>query len=456
MNVGIPIFDRNQGEIARKYSGDISAERNHRGTPLVYRQSPANYMLSARAVEGNRRNKEFAMKRSKVCLPGVRRLAPALLSLALTLAGCNRRSAEATAATAPSSTAETSESKARLFTVPQEQMAHVQVVPVQATKLPRVLRLTGAVAYNSFETTPVITQIGGPVARILVFPGQQVSAGQPMLYVSSPDYAQLRTNYLKAGAAYQLALKSYARSEELYEHGARALADLEQAQSTRDQAQGDLQSADQALKVLGLNSEQVLKAPVSPDIAVFAPIAGEVVERLASPGQVLQAGATQVFTISNMNTVWVLANVYEHDLGFVRVGDAVAIQTDAYPTTFHGKISFISPALDATSRTLQVRIVTDNPGGNLKKDMYVTAIVQAGVIENALTAPDAALLRTAENEPFVYVVEDPAKPNQFSQRVVSVGESQGGKTQILSGLRQGENVAADGSLFLQFANSLQR
>jgi cobalt-zinc-cadmium efflux system membrane fusion protein len=171
---------------------------------------------------------------------------------------------------------------------------------------------------------------------------------------------------------------------------------------------------------------------------------------------VLQAGATQVFTISNMDTVWVLANVYEHDLGSVHLGDAVEIQTDAYATKFHGKISFISPALDATSRTLQVRIVTDNPGGMLKKDQYVTAIVEAGVIENALTAPDAAILRTAENEPFVYVVEDPARPNQFGQRLVSVGESRDGKTQILSGLRPGENVAADGSLFLQFANSLQR
>lgn len=88
--------------------------------------------------------------------------------------------------------------------------------------------------------------------------------------------------------------------------------------------------------------------------------------------------------------------------------------------------------------------------------MYVTAIVHAGAIENALTVPDAAVLRTAENEPFVYVVADPAKPNQFGQRLVSIGESEGGSTQVLSGLRQGENVAADGSLFVQFANSLQR
>ena len=391
-----------------------------------------------------------------VCFPGPRWLALALLSLVLALASCARRGADATVSAASSSTAEISESQARLFTVPQDQMAHVQVVPVQAIRLTRVLRLTGAVAYNSFETTPVITQIGGPVSRILVSPGEEVRPGQPMLYVSSPDYAQLRTNFVKTRDAYQLALKSYARCAELYERGARALADLEQAESTRNQAQADLQAADQALKVLGLDSERVSKEPVSPEIAVFAPINGVVVERLASPGQVLQAGSTQVFTISNMKTVWVLANVYEHDLGFVHLGDAVEIQTDAYATKFHGKISFISPALDVTSRTLQVRIVTDNPEAKLKKDQYVTATVQAGVIENALTVPDAAILRTAENEPFVYVVADPAKPNQFGQRLVSVGESHGGKTQILSGLRQGENVAADGSLFLQFANSLQR
>jgi cobalt-zinc-cadmium efflux system membrane fusion protein len=383
------------------------------------------------------------------------RLAFPLLAGTLLFNACGGRTTDASAP-ATESTTETSESKAQLFTVPPEQMAHVQVAAVEAVKLPRVLRLTGAVAYNSFETTPVITQVGGPVARILASPGQVVQKDQPLLYVSSPDYAQLRTNFLKARDAYQLALKSYARAEDLYAHHAIALADLEQAESTRNQAQADLQAATQALRVLGLDPEHQLPSTASPEIPVLAPIAGVVVERLAGPGQVIQAGATQVFTISNMNSVWVLANVYEHDLGFVHVGDPVDIQTDAYATTFHGKISYISPALDVTSRTLQVRIVTDNPGGKLKKDMYVTATVEAGVIENALTVPDAAVLRTAENEPFVYVVEDPAKPNQFGQRLVSVGESQGGKTQILSGLRQGESVAADGSLFLQFANSLQR
>ncbi len=186
---------------------------------------------------------------------------------------------------------------------------------------------------------------------------------------------------------------------------------------------------------------------------MLAPIGGEVVERLVSPGQVVQAAATQVFTISDLATVWVLANVYEHDLAYVRAGDAVTVQTDAYPTVFHGRISYIAPALDPNTRTLQVRIVTQNPEKKLKRDMYVSVTVQAGAVAHALTVPDAAVLRTAENQPFVYVA---AGSNQFAQRLVSLGEAQEGKTQITEGLQAGDRVVADGSLFLQFANSLQR
>jgi membrane fusion protein, heavy metal efflux system len=380
------------------------------------------------------------------------------LILLMSLTGCSRHPADAQSSATSYSGQETSTEKARLFTVPADQMSHVQVVTVESERLPRVLRLTGSVAYNSFQTTPVITQVSGPVARILVSPGEVVRKAQPMLYVASPDYAQARTNYLKAHDASSLAEKSYARAQDLYAHHAIAEADLQQAETTRNQGQADLQAAEQALKVLGVDPEKLPKQPVSPEIPVLAPLAGEVVERLVGPGQVIQAGAAQVFTISNMSTVWVLANVYEHDLGYVHVGDPVTIQTDAYPITFHGRISYIGAALDPNSRTLQVRIVTENPGGRLKKDMYVTATVQAGIV-NTLAVPDAAVLRTPENQPFVYVAVSPSQTNEpptFGQRLVAIGESQNGKTEITSGLKSGEQVVADGSLFLQFANSLQR
>ncbi|HEY3769033.1 MAG TPA: efflux RND transporter periplasmic adaptor subunit [Candidatus Angelobacter sp.] len=341
--------------------------------------------------------------------------------------------------------------KTQLFTVPKEQVSHIQVVTVQPASWPRVLRLTGTVAYNSFLTTPVISQVSGPVSRILVSPGQQVRKGQPMLYVSSPDYSQLRANYLKARDVHSLAHKNYLRSQDLYVHHAIAERDLQAAESAEIQAQADLTAAEQSLKILGIpRPDTLIENPTSPEVPVLAPISGEAVERLCSPGQVIQAGQTQCFTISDMSTVWVLANVYENQLAFVHVGDPVSMKTDAYPDTFQGRISFMGAALDPTSRTLQARIDTKNPSSRLKKDMYVTATVVAGKIENAILVPDAAVLRDAENEPFVYVASG---QDQFTRRPVKLGQSSDGKTQIVDGLQAGDQVAGDGSLFLQFASS---
>jgi membrane fusion protein, heavy metal efflux system len=373
------------------------------------------------------------------------------LAFALALAGCNssnrERESQMTSYSANAS------ASAKLFTLSQDQMSHVQVVTVQPTKLTRTLRLTGAVAYNAFKTTPVITQVGGPVSRILVVPGQHVAAAQAMLEVSSPDYSQLLDSYLKAADSFRLANKNYARAQDLYQHQAIAERDLAQAESDRNQAQADLNAAEQGMKILGIkNPGDLAKTPSSAQIQVLAPIGGEVVERLVSPGQVVQAGQTQAFTISDLSTVWVLANIYQADLAFVRDGEDVSVQTDAYPGSFHGRISYVSPALDPNTRTLQARIVVDNPGEKLKKDMYCTVTVTAGSIADAIAVPDSSVLRDDNNEPFVYVATG---ANQFGRRDVETGQSQNGRTQILKGISVGEKVVGDGSLFLQFANSFQ-
>ena len=355
---------------------------------------------------------------------------------------------------APASTYTKNSNDAQLFTIPPEQMSHVQVLKVQPTTLTRTLRLTGAVAYNGFRTTPVITQVSGPVSRVVVVPGQKVHQGEPMLYVASPDYSQLRTNYLKAKDAYALAQKAYARAKDLYEHKAIAEQVLEQAESADVQAGGDLASAQAALRVLGINDPDALvQAPPSFEVPVKAPINGEVVEQDVAAGQLIQPGSTQCFMISDTSNVWVLVNVYQKDLPYVRVGDSVTIQTETYPDVFHGRISYVAASLDPSTRTLQARIDTANPGEKLKKDMYVTATVNAGTIANTIALPDSAVLRDNENEPFVYAA---TSANQFGRRPVTLGESLNGQTEITSGLKPGDQVIGDGSLFLQFANSLQR
>jgi cobalt-zinc-cadmium efflux system membrane fusion protein len=332
-------------------------------------------------------------------------------------------------------------------------MSHVQVVTVEPITLTRTLRLTGAVAYNAFNTTPVITQVGGPVTRILVVPGQQVREGDPMLEVSSPDYSQLLDTYLKAADSARLTETNYTRAADLYQHHAIAQRDLQQAESDRNQARADLNAAEQGMKILGIrNPAQLTGGTESAQIPVLAPISGEVVERLVSPGQVVQAGQTQAFTISNLSTVWVLANIYQAELAYVRSGEDVSVQTDAWPGTFHGRISYVSPAVDPNTRTLQARIVVDNPGEKLKRDMYCTVTVTAGKVSDAIALPNASVLRDDNNQPFVYVATG---TNQFGRRDVETGESEDSLTRILKGIAPGDKVVGDGSLFLQFANSLQ-
>jgi len=332
-------------------------------------------------------------------------VAAAALAFIIGVSGCSSEKAERAGDLTSYSSKEAKGAAPELFTIPQEQMSHVQVVTIMPTKMTRKLRLTGAVAYNAFATTPVITQVGGPVSRILVVPGEFVKRGQPLLEVRSPDYSQLLATYLKARDTFRVTSKNYERAQDLYQHHAIADRDLLQAESDRNQARADLNAAEQNMKILGIpKPEELEKSPISAEIWLLAPISGEIVERLVSPGQVLQAGATQAFTISDMSTVWVLANVYQADLAVVKVDDSVDVSTDAYPDVFHGKISFISPALDPTTRTLQARI---------------------------------------------------AGANQFGRRHVQIGLSESGKTQVTKGLSPGEKVVGDGSLFLQFANSLQ-
>lgn len=209
------------------------------------------------------------------------RMTLALLAAGLT-AGCSsdQRASQMTSFSGK----ETKSEQASLFTIPQEQMSHVQVVTVEPTTLTRTLRLTGAVAYNAFNTTPVITQVGGPVTRILVVPGERVKKDQPLLTVTSPDYSLLFASYLKAKDTYRVADKNYDRAKDLYAHSAIAERDLLQAESDRNQAQADLNAALLGLKILGIpKPEDLVNAPSSSEIPLLSPIGGEIVERDISP-----------------------------------------------------------------------------------------------------------------------------------------------------------------------------
>src|SRR5208283_4460951 len=223
----------------------------------------------------------------------------ALLSVFLSGCGSGPGDSESkmTSFTASESKADTAE----LFSVPKEQMPHIQIVATEKGPLPRTLRLTGSVAYDAFATTPVFAAIGGPVHQILVAPGQFVQAGQPLLTVTSPDYSAARSAYIKAKDAYLLADKFFTRAQDLFTHGAIAEADLQQAESNRTQAHADMESSADALRALGIKDpESVIKPPAhsTAQIPFPAPVSGEIVGPLVAPGHLLQGGAPQCFTFS--------------------------------------------------------------------------------------------------------------------------------------------------------------
>jgi cobalt-zinc-cadmium efflux system membrane fusion protein len=347
--------------------------------------------------------------------------------------------------------------KPTLFTVSQQQLPHLRISPVQKTAWRISVQTTGTVDWDADHTTQAITQVSGPISRILVDNGSHVKAGDPLLYVASPDIANAVATYKKARDQQNLARVALDREKDLLNHGAAAAKDVESAEATYNDATTDVQNSLQALKIFAITPQELSNAerqavPISSELAVRAPIAGTVVQKLVSPGQLIQAGATSCFMLSDTSTVWVQGHIFDRDLPSVRVGDRVEETNSSFPQKFQGVVSYVGAMVDPDTRTTPVRIVTRNSGDLLKKDMYVEAAIHTKTEKNVIAVPVSAILRDEQNEPFVYVE---VQPGRFARRQVTVGTQQDDNIEIRSGLKEGEEVVSQGSLFLQFANSYQ-
>ena len=375
----------------------------------------------------------------------------ALLGLAVFQCACGIGKAPAAAAE------QAKPDQAGLFTVAAEQMTHLRVVTVGTRLWQTTILTTGTVDWDANHTTQAITQVNGPISRILVDTGAKVKQGDPLLYVSSPDVANAISAYRKARNRELLAQRIVDRMNELLSHGAIAAKDVESAEADYNDARTDVQTSLQALHIFGISQQEIDRAQqqgtvISAELAVRAPIAGVVVQKLVSPGMLIQAGATVCFMLSDTSTVWVQGHIFDRDLPFVRTGDSVEETNPASARTFHGVVNYVGAFVDPATRTTPVRIVTQNPEGLLKKDMFVEAAIRTGSQANVLAVPATAVLRDDKNEPIVYVQVEPGK---FAQRSVAIGTLQDGMVAITRGLQKGESVLADGSLFVQFATSIQ-
>lgn len=373
----------------------------------------------------------------------VRRLARLLAAATLcALAACGSHPAEDAPSTATPGN----------VTLTPAQRQHITLYTVAVADYHRSIDTTGVVDFDQDHATQVLAPFSGPVRKLLVVQGDKVMRGQPLAIVTSPDFADAVATYRKAVAAAANARKIANHDADMLAHRALSQREAEQAQTDAASAEADRESAWQALAALDIDPHALAELRAGKDVAevegiIRAPLAGTVVERSITPGQLLQAGSTPCFTLANLASVWVDANVFGADAASVRMGDAAQVRYDEGSPALAGSVTNVSAEVDPDTRASTARVVVANPGGALKKQMYVDVRIESRQARRGLLVPVSAMLRDDDNLPFVYVVQG---DDSYARAHVALGERVGDRYLIPSGLRAGERVVTEGGLFLRF------
>jgi cobalt-zinc-cadmium efflux system membrane fusion protein len=298
------------------------------------------------------------------------------------------------------------------------------------------LNVTGVVGADVSRNVPVVSMASGRVIEIRARLGDTVQKGQLLFRVQSADLADAFSDYRQAVADERLAVTQLARSKVLFDKGAIAQKDLDVAQDTEEKADVAVDTAIERLKLLGANKDHPTAI-----VDVVAPVAGVITDQ-----QVTAASGTQglasaaAFTISDLSRVWVVCDVYENDLGMVKVGENAEIRLNAYPKMlFKGRISNIGAILDPNIRAAKVRVEVDNPG-MMRLGMFVQAKFRGQETEFHAMVPASAIVHLHDRD-WIYL---PKGANTFKRVEVRGGQIiPPGRQEILSGVRPGDRVVAD-------------
>jgi cobalt-zinc-cadmium efflux system membrane fusion protein len=290
------------------------------------------------------------------------------------------------------------------------------------------------------------------VSRLIVSAGDRVKKGAPLASVDSPDYSAAVSAYRKSLATSRTNRRLADLDKDLLKHHGVSQREEDQAQTDAIGAEADRDAALQALISLQVDPQTIKDIqedrPVShPEAMIRAPIAGTVVEKLITPGELLQAGTTPCFTVADLSRVWVMAQVFGSDLDSVSLGDPAEVVTGISPNNSPGTVDNIAALVDPDTRSVQVRVVAENPENLLKKQMYVRVLIKARQETSGLLVPVSALLRDNENLSFVYV----AKPDgSFARQHVTLGYRAGDQVDVADGLQAGDKIVVEGGIFVQF------
>ncbi len=368
-----------------------------------------------------------------------RTLTCAGLLVALIATSCNQET--------PAASSQAPAGEAQAGKVP---MRDVKTAQVNVSRFHRSIEATGTVAFDQNRSTQVLSPISGPVSRLLVEVGRHVGRDEALAVVSSPDFAAAVSALRKAEATSRNARRVAELDKQLFKNDAIARRDMEQAETDAVGAEADRDAALQQLRSLGVGGQtlediQQNRPVANPGGIIRSPIAGTVVEKLISPGQLLQAGTTACFTVADLSSVWVIANVFEADLPFVKIGDPAEVLTGGGGAPLTGKVSYIAALVDPNTRAISVRLDVPNSGEALKRDMYVRVVIHSKSESEGLLVPVSAVLRDEENLPFVFVAKS---DGTFGRQTVQIGSRIGDHQEITSGLTAGQSVVVEGGLFL--------
>ncbi|MET3909660.1 cobalt-zinc-cadmium efflux system membrane fusion protein [Bradyrhizobium sp. S3.3.6] len=358
---------------------------------------------------------------------------------------------------------------AQNFTPTPSEWATLTIEPVNAKSFRAEYVTEGKVAVDEDRSTPVFSPYAGRVTKLLAKPGESVTQGQPLFTIEAADTVQAQNDFIaamtsqnKAKSALELADIQYRRAKDLYEGRAIPLKDYQQAEATQVQAQNDMRSsvtaleaANNKLRILGFTDETIkafqTKSTINPEITIYAPISGTVVQRKIGPGQYVNSGASDpVFVIGDLSTVWLTAFVRESDAASVSVGQDISVNVMALPgRPLTAKINYVAAAIDPSTRRLLVRATIDNKDGLLKPEMFANVTIYSAGDRGAPAVPKQALIYEGDQVRIWVARED----KSVELRQIKTGLINGNLVEVTSNLKPGEHVVVKGSLFIDRAAS---
>ena len=317
----------------------------------------------------------------------------------------------------------------------------VRYVKVEQKAVSDTLDLAAKVQPDPTKVIRIFPPASGRVISIATKPGDHVERGQTLAVLTSSDVASARSDFAKAKIEAERSTRALDRERLLFEHGAAAEKDYVDAQAQADSARAELSRAQERLDLLSISP-----ASDNDRVSLIAPARGVVLDVNAAPGEFSKSleSANPLITIADLDTVWIIADAYEKDAAKLSIGRPVTVTLQAYEgEQWNGHIDAISGALDPTTRTLKLRIALPNRKQLLKPEMFAAVHVKVGT-HQALVIPLAAVIHEG-SATTVFVKEG----NSHEQRAVTLGQTVDGVVEVLSGLRVGEEVAAEGAELLK-------